>query len=104
MEIGLVDLIATLKKEFQDLQQLPGPKMLSMTTVELEIKFTVQKNIEAGAKAKWLLLAAEAKGSYKNENVHTIKLSFEPNESWGRIVAQLDEDEARPRPGDRLEA
>ncbi len=87
METGLTDLIGTLKRELEEVQEQPGKKLLFVETVEIEIKFVVEKAAEGSGAAKYLLFAVEGKGSYKSENVHTIKLTLHPLEGE-RILAE----------------
>ncbi|HEV2315427.1 MAG TPA: trypco2 family protein [Candidatus Acidoferrales bacterium] len=77
MELGLTDLIATLKEEIGKLQ-FTGRPMFFIEGVELELKFVVERTADAFGKVQWLLFAAEAKGTYKNEHVNTVTLSLKP--------------------------
>ena len=88
MQIGLADVINSLKSELFDLHMNPGEKMFLVGDVEIEIKFVIEKKREATGGGHYLFFAAEAKGSYKSENVHTIKLKLVPNSEWnyGRIA------------------
>lgn len=82
MEIGLADVIDSLRRELLELDRRATEKIFLLGDVELEMKFVVEKQAEAGGKGHYLFLAAEAKGSYKSANIHTIKLKLEPNKSW----------------------
>jgi hypothetical protein len=77
MELGLVELIEQLKRELEQLQRTPS-HLFTIAGVDLELKFGVEKTVEAGGKAHWVLFAAEAKGQYKDQQVNTIKLTLKP--------------------------
>ena len=89
MELGLGEVISGLKRELLEMHIRPDEKMLVLSGVELELKFVVEKAGEATGKNHYLFFAAEAKGSYKNQNVHTMRLKLEPNSEWeyGGVVA-----------------
>ena len=82
MQIGLVELIEQLKREPGELQ-LSRSHMFSIDAVQLELKFVVERSIDASGKATWVLFAAEAKGEYKDQRVNTITLSLRPVEFLG---------------------
>ena len=85
MELGLTELIEQLKREIGKVQ-LSGPAMFVIDTVELELKFVVEKNIAAQAKTGWLILAANAKGDYKDQHVNTIKMTLKPHRDLGPLL------------------
>jgi hypothetical protein len=82
MEIGLADVIRSLKEELLALDRTDDEKPLVVKSIDVEIKFVVEKAGSATGKAKYLFFAAEAKGEYKNQNVHTVKLTLGPNPGW----------------------
>jgi hypothetical protein len=92
MELGLVQLIRQLKIELGELQLTPNP-LFSIEAVDVELKFVVEKSVDAGGKAHWILYAAEAKGQYKNQHINTIKLTLRPlvgsNPLPGLLVAHI---------------
>jgi hypothetical protein len=83
MELGLIELIEQLKHDIGELQYQDSP-MFRIQSVELELKFVVEKTVDAAGKAQWLLFAAEAKGQYKNQHINTVKLTLKP---LGPLVA-----------------
>jgi len=91
MELGLVELIEQLKRELGQLQRSPS-HLFTIAGVDLELKFGVEKTVEAGGKAHWVLFAAEAKGQYKDQNVNTIKLTLKPliGPGYSGMVAAVD--------------
>jgi hypothetical protein len=82
MEIGLADVIDSLRRELLELDRYPSEKIFILGEVEIEMKFVIEKVAEAKAGVHYLFFAAEAKGSYKNQNVHTIKLKLTQNPEW----------------------
>jgi hypothetical protein len=82
MEIGLADVITSLKRELLEVQKRPEERILTIKDIEIELKFVVEKERGVVGKGHYLFFAAEAKGSYKNQNVHTIKLKLEPNKEF----------------------
>ena len=87
MDLGLIELVRQLKYEIGQLQYTDVP-MFAIEEVELELKFLVEKTVDATGKAHWVLFAAEAKGEYKDQQVNTIKLKLKPALGLGQIVAQ----------------
>ncbi|MFZ0912545.1 MAG: trypco2 family protein [Candidatus Korobacteraceae bacterium] len=79
MELGLVELIEQLEMDIARLQE-SGSRMFTLNTVELELKFVVERTVDAGGKAHWVLFAAEAKGEYKDQHINSIKLNLSPQE------------------------
>lgn len=77
MELRLSDLITNLKREIEELKST-GPAMFTVDGVELELKFVVEKSTDAAGTVKWMLFAAEAKGTYKTQNVNTVRLTLKP--------------------------
>lgn len=75
--IGLVELVEQLKSELGELQLSPS-HLFTVEGVDLEIKFVVERSVDAKAKAQWVFFAAEAKGQYKDQLVNTIKLTLKP--------------------------
>jgi hypothetical protein len=88
MEIGLADVIDSLRRELLELDRYPSEKVFVLGDIEIEMKFVIEKTAEAKGGGHYLFFAAEAKGSYKKENVHSIKLKLTPNPEWrgGRRV------------------
>jgi hypothetical protein len=81
-EIGLADVIRSLKNELLMLEKTNDEKPLVVNSIDFEIRFVVEKKGGATGKANYLFFAAEAKGEYKSQNVHTIKLSLGVNPGW----------------------
>lgn len=79
MEIGLASVIDSLRDELLNLERNATEKMFLLNDVEIEMKFVVERMGEAAGRGHYLFFAAEAKGSYKNQNVHTIKLKLVTN-------------------------
>jgi hypothetical protein len=84
MELGLKELIRQLRRDIVELQKSDSP-IFRLGTIELELKFVVERTIDATGKAHWVLFAAEAKGEYKDQHISTIKLSLEPYGHIGGI-------------------
>ena len=82
MEIGLRDVVDSLRRELLDLDRFPSEKMFLLQDVEIEMKFVIEKSAGASGRGHYLFFAAEAKGSYKSQNVHTIKLKLGANPNW----------------------
>ncbi|MGA7887486.1 MAG: trypco2 family protein [Acidobacteriaceae bacterium] len=77
MQLGLVELIGQLKSELEQLQ-LSRSHLFTVQGVDVELKFVVEKRVEATGKAHWVFLAAEAKGEYTDQQVNTIKVTLKP--------------------------
>jgi Trypsin-co-occurring domain 2 len=77
MQLGIVELIEQLKSELEQLQLSPT-HLFTVEGVDLELKFVVERSVDATGKAHWVLFAAEAKGQYKDQQVNTIKLTLKP--------------------------
>jgi Trypsin-co-occurring domain 2 len=77
MELGLVELIGQLKRELEQLQQ-SSSHLFTVDGVDLELKFVVERGVDATGTARWVLFAAEAKGHYQNQHVNTINLTLKP--------------------------
>jgi NTP-dependent ternary system trypsin peptidase co-occuring protein len=77
MELGLIELIEQLKRDIATLE-FSHDHMFTIQSVELELKFVVEKSLDATGKAHWILFAAEAKGKYKDQHVNTVKLTLKP--------------------------
>jgi hypothetical protein len=77
MELGLIELIGQLKHDIARLQTSDSA-MFDLKAVELELKFVVERTVDASGKAHWVFFAAEARGEYKDQHVNTIKLSLVP--------------------------
>jgi len=60
--------------------------MFTIHSVELELKFVIEKSLDARGKAHWVLFATEAKGQYKNQHVNTVKLTLKPKEDFGQAA------------------
>jgi hypothetical protein len=52
--------------------------MFTIIDIELELKFVVEKTVDASGGVHWVLFAVDAKGEYKDQRVNTIKLRLNP--------------------------
>ena len=96
MHFGLVELIEQLKSELEQLQQSRS-HLFSIEGVDVELKFVVEKTIDATGKAHWVLFAAEAKGQYKDQQVNTIKLTLKPLTGLKHYAMTIKADKPEPK-------
>lgn len=79
--IGLAELIQQVKKELLSTVpgQSPDAPILFVESVELELQVAVSREGTGGVKIDVLAVGGgEIGGSFKRENVHTVKVSLSP--------------------------
>ena len=92
--IGLAEMIGKLREELQQAQQEGQGKALKFCVdeVDLELQFTVSRDIEGGGGVKFWVYNAEAKGSMGSETVQTLRLKLKPETAGGGSFQVTDQD------------
>lgn len=79
---GLTDLVAALRSEIDRAQTKLAEQgkeaMFNLDHVEAEVHFVIEKGAGGGGGFNIHFVAVEAKGNYKSQNVHKLKISLTP--------------------------
>jgi len=80
-KLGFTELVKALRREVEAAQARfaeGDSPMFVLTSVEAEVNFVLDREVSAGGRVNILFFAVEAKGQYKSENVHKLKIHLEP--------------------------
>jgi hypothetical protein len=94
-EMGLYELVKGIREDFKKIVNDPGIKeapLFIVKNVELELGITVSKAAETGIK----FFIVTGSGEYKKEQIHRIKLEFQPITQVEPKKMELKLDESQP--------
>jgi hypothetical protein len=90
---AVIQLVNEVKKAILEAQRRPGVKNIKVTRVDLELKTTLTKEVDAGGKItpSWLPVPLEPSGKISGASTQTIPLSLVPEPVLELMGAVSDE-------------
>jgi hypothetical protein len=92
--IPLSEMIVDLRRELLHAQKLADDKQLKFRVedIELELQFTVGKEVEAKGGVNFWVYNVEAGGHVATETVHKLRFKLKPETASGDVLTISDRD------------